>query len=243
MAGRYIVEREMPIWHWPTSVHRQPYESSHTAGGARFDGRCGVEARSDSAEFAAEGTHAYRWSLDAACACSEVASVSHSAWLSRICSKPCRHDGGDDASAPWANVGPRRRAPLATPLIAPSADGAAGSGGGVTGGGRGCGGRGGDRGGGGGTMSQNAPYGAKRVLCKSPRSRALESPKEAVLSRAEDHISKGNLEEAAMSINELTGHPQKAAESWLADVRALLETQRALDVAKAQANLLQLRLG
>jgi hypothetical protein len=64
-----------------------------------------------------------------------------------------------------------------------------------------------------------------------------------VLSRAEDHINKGNLEEAGMCINELTGHPRKAAEGWLADVRALLETQRALDVAKAQANLLQLRLG
>jgi len=63
-----------------------------------------------------------------------------------------------------------------------------------------------------------------------------------VLSRAEHHLYQGDLEEAASTVNELRGHPRKAAENWLKDARATLETERAIEVAKAQATLHQLRL-
>ena len=63
-----------------------------------------------------------------------------------------------------------------------------------------------------------------------------------VLSRAEHHLYQGDLEEAAKTVNELRGHPRKAAENWLKDARATLETERAIEVAKAQATLHQLRL-
>eukprot|EP00053_Salpingoeca_punica_P012212 m.109375 g.109375 ORF g.109375 m.109375 type:complete len:527 (+) comp15889_c0_seq1:41-1621(+) len=60
---------------------------------------------------------------------------------------------------------------------------------------------------------------------------------EAIMSRAEHHLRKGDLDQATREVNQLQGTPRQVAASWLQDSRAYLEAKQALDAAIAYVSV------
>jgi len=60
---------------------------------------------------------------------------------------------------------------------------------------------------------------------------------ESILTRTENYLEEGNLDEAAREMNTLQGWAKLLSKDWLADVRRVLEVRQALEVIEAEARL------
>lgn len=64
----------------------------------------------------------------------------------------------------------------------------------------------------------------------------------SVISRAEDRLSRKDLDGAAREVNQLKGWAGVLAGDWLREARKRLEVEQALEIVKAEATLSSLLL-
>ncbi|EEH46941.2 uncharacterized protein PADG_03039 [Paracoccidioides brasiliensis Pb18] len=87
-----------------------------------------------------------------------------------------------------------------------------------------------------GITSHAASFVLNKVMLKkhgSPAGNDVES----TLTRAENFLEEGNLDEAAREMNSLKGWAKLLSKDWLADVRRVLEVKQALEVIETEARL------
>ncbi|EEP77910.1 conserved hypothetical protein [Uncinocarpus reesii 1704] len=87
-----------------------------------------------------------------------------------------------------------------------------------------------------GIASHAASYMASKVMFKKQGSDDGDDV-ESILTRTENLLEEGRLDEAAREMNSLQGWSKILSKDWLADVRRVLEVKQALEIIETEARL------